>query len=117
MLSFIGVILMTVMSVQPVIAGDFDYIGMLPEIEVTASRYEGEDIAYSGMLPEIVITAPRYLSEADMGMLEQVVITASRYKTAYPIPLLVNVLRNRRPGRANFWLPFEPMTSSTGNFN
>ena len=117
MLSFIGVILMTVMSVQPVIAGDFDYVGTLPEIEVTASRFEGEDIAYSGMLPEIVITASRNLSEADMGMLKEVVITASRHKTAYPIPLLANALRNRQSARANFWLPFEPMTSSTGHFN
>ena len=33
---------------------------MLPEVVVTAPRYEGEEISSQGMLPEIVVTAPRY---------------------------------------------------------
>ena len=64
MLTFIGVILIAanIISAQPMV----DYglkneeIGRLPEVVITAQRFEGEDIAYSGMLPEIVVTAPRY---------------------------------------------------------
>ena len=36
---------------------------MLPEVVVTAPRYEGDDISAQGMLPEIVVTAPRYDTE------------------------------------------------------
>ncbi len=36
---------------------------MLPEVVVTAPRYEGDDISAHGMLPEIVVTAPRYDTE------------------------------------------------------
>jgi hypothetical protein len=36
---------------------------MLPEVVVTAPRYEGDDISAHGMLPEIVVTAQRYDTE------------------------------------------------------
>jgi len=37
--------------------------GMLPEIVVTAPRYEGETISHDGLLPQVVVTAPRYDTE------------------------------------------------------
>lgn len=43
----------------------FEYIGQMPEIMVTAPRYEHEDVAWSGMMPEIVVTATRYEPSAD----------------------------------------------------
>ena len=41
----------------------YEYIGQMPEIVVTAPRYEQEDDAWSGMMPETIVTAPRYNSE------------------------------------------------------
>lgn len=81
MLTFIGVILIAanIICAQPMV----DYglkneeIGRLPEVVITAQRFEGEDIAYSGMLPEIVVTAAR---GPEVGMLDEVVITAPRYE-------------------------------------
>jgi|GEM_PF-2766780 len=52
-------------------------IGMIPEMVVTAPRYEGEDIAYSGMMAEIVVTAPRP-TEEELGLMPEVVVIASR---------------------------------------
>lgn len=74
MLTLIGVILIAanIISAQP-----NEEIGRLPEVVITAQRFEGEDIAYSGMLPEIVVTAP---SGPEVGMLDEIVITAPRYE-------------------------------------
>lgn len=81
MLSLISVILIgaSVLAAQAadIYGSDTNYIGRLPEVVVTAPRYEGEDMAYSGMLPEIVITAPR---GPEIGMLDEVVITETRYE-------------------------------------
>jgi cytoskeletal protein CcmA (bactofilin family) len=54
--------------------------GMMPEVIVTAQRYEGEDIAYSGMMPETVVTAPRFEGEdiAYSGMMPEVTVVADR---------------------------------------
>lgn len=56
----------------------FDSIGHMPEIVVTAPRYDNEDDAWSGMMPEIVTTAPRY-DDAWSGLTDTIVITASRF--------------------------------------
>lgn len=81
MLSLISVILIgiSVLAAQAadIYGSDTGYIGRLPEVVVTAPRYEGEDIAYSGMLSGIVITAPR---GPEIGMLDEVVITETRYE-------------------------------------
>jgi cytoskeletal protein CcmA (bactofilin family) len=62
--------------------------GMMPEVTVTAQRYEGEDIAYSGMMPETVVTAQRFEGEdvAYSGMMPEVVVVADRRmnQTKYP---------------------------------
>jgi len=43
-----------------------EYVGQMPEIVVTAPRYEYEDDAWSGLMPEKVVTAPRYTNEEIM---------------------------------------------------
>ena len=35
------------------------YVGSMPEVTVTAPRYEYEDEAWSGLMPEVVVTAVR----------------------------------------------------------
>jgi hypothetical protein len=57
-------------------------ITMLPEITVTASRYEHEDIAWCGMMEEVVSTAPRYTKTeiARMETMPEVNVTAARYE-------------------------------------
>lgn len=73
-----GILITTSMITTPLMSGDImdiEYIGRLPEIVITAQRYEGEDIAYCGMLPEIVVTAAR---GPEIGMLDEVVITEPR---------------------------------------
>lgn len=37
----------------------FDSIGLMPEIVVTAPRYEYQDDAWSGLMPEVIVAAPR----------------------------------------------------------
>jgi hypothetical protein len=41
----------------------FDSIGRMPEIVVTAPRYEYEDVAWSGLMETIVVTAPPHSGE------------------------------------------------------
>lgn len=57
-----------------------NYTDMMPEVIVTAQRYEGEDIAYSGMMPETIVTAPRFEDEniAYSGMMPEVMVVADR---------------------------------------
>jgi len=40
-----------------------EYVGLMPEVVITAPRYEYEDAAWSGMMPETVTTAPRHSNE------------------------------------------------------
>ncbi len=37
-----------------------EYVGLMPEIVVTAPRYQYEDDAWSGLIDTIVVTAPRH---------------------------------------------------------
>lgn len=41
----------------------FDSIGLMPEIVVTAPRFEYEDDVWSGLMPEVVVTALRYAGD------------------------------------------------------
>ncbi len=41
----------------------FEYFGQMPEIVVTAPRYEYEDEAWSGLMETVYVTAPRYDGE------------------------------------------------------
>ena len=54
-------------------------IGHMPEVVITAPRYEHEDVAWSGLVETVVVTAPRYEFEdiAWSGLMETVVVTAS----------------------------------------
>lgn len=53
--------------------------GMMPEVVVTAPRYEYEDIAWSGMIQETIVTAPRYTDQeiAWMETMPEIVVTAA----------------------------------------
>ena len=121
MLSLISVILIagSVVCAQPMAdyVPEDQEIGSLPEVVITAPRYEGEDIAYSGMLPEIIVTAPagpevgmldeivitepRYPGEdiAYCGMLPEIVSTARRFDLAQPVLTIVRLVRNEMPMR------------------
>ena len=61
-------------------ADSYAYIGTLPAVEVTATRYADEDIAWSGLMPAVEVTAPRYENEdiAWSGMLSVVNVVAER---------------------------------------
>ena len=121
MLSLLGLVLIAgnILCAQPIadcVAGN-EEIGSLPEVVITAPRYEGEDIAYSGMLPEIVVTAPRgpeigmldeiviaeprYGGEdiAYSGMLPATVVTAKRYDPARPVLTFLRLVKNGIPVR------------------
>jgi cytoskeletal protein CcmA (bactofilin family) len=54
--------------------------GMMPEIVVTAPRYENEDIAWCGMMPETTVMAPRSTDEeiAQMETTPEIVVSAAR---------------------------------------
>lgn len=58
-----------------------DRTGLLPEVVITASRYQYEDDAWSGLMPELMVTAPRFEYEDDAwsGLMSEVTVTASRY--------------------------------------
>ncbi|UCD06047.1 MAG: hypothetical protein JSV98_02110 [candidate division WOR-3 bacterium] len=58
-----------------------DRTGLLPEVVITASRYQYEDDAWSGLMPELVVSAPRFEYEDDAwsGLMSEVTVTASRY--------------------------------------
>ena len=58
------------------------YVGAMPGVEVTASRYANEDIAWSGLMPAVEVTATRYQSEdvAWSGLMPAVEVTAPRHE-------------------------------------
>jgi hypothetical protein len=50
----------------------FDSIGMMPEVVVTAPRYENQDEAWAGLVQGIVVEAQRFLpgeEETDAGVI------------------------------------------------
>ena len=59
---------------EPAYNSTFDSIGLMPEIVVTAPRYEYENEAWSGLMPEVVVTAPRYdgAEVSSVGMASEV---------------------------------------------
>ncbi len=62
--------------------GTLDYIGQMPEVVVTAPRYEYEDEAWAGLMPETVVTEARYEHEDDAwsGMMPETVVSETRYE-------------------------------------
>lgn len=52
-------LIVTAIAGQPLVM-EQDYVGALPPVEVTATRYADEDVAWSGLLPAVEVTAPRY---------------------------------------------------------
>jgi hypothetical protein len=74
------ILLLVTVSVGQTSADNFAYVGAMPAVEVTATRYAGEDIAWSGLMPAIEVTATRYENEdiAWSGMLPAVNVAAER---------------------------------------
>lgn len=56
------------------------YVGAMPGVEVTASRYAHEDIAWSGLMPAVEVTAPYYDDATYAGLMDEVVVEAHRYE-------------------------------------
>lgn len=56
-------------------------IGHVPEVLITAPRYEHEDVAWSGLMETVVVTEPRYEFEdvAWSGLMETVIVSSSSY--------------------------------------
>jgi cytoskeletal protein CcmA (bactofilin family) len=81
MQSLVLVIYLLTQAYSPSVSSDMlNDTGMMPEVIVTAPRYEGGDIAYSGMMPEVIVTAPRYEGEdiAYSGMMPEIMVVADR---------------------------------------
>ncbi len=58
-----------------------EHTGQMPEVVITAPRYEYEDEAWAGLMPETVATAPRYEYEdaAWSGLMPETIATAPRH--------------------------------------
>jgi cytoskeletal protein CcmA (bactofilin family) len=97
-LTIILLLVSTLVSQVPAY-GD-SYIGSLPAVEVTASRYAHEDVAWSGLMPAIEVTAARYENEdiAWAGMLSPVQVIANKItghdapRSASPDPKAVQAI-------------------------
>ena len=65
-------------------------LGMMPVVEITAIKKQKETIIWD--VPEVVITAPRYGWNQDVkfyyGMMPEVVITAGRYRKLNGLSML-----------------------------
>jgi hypothetical protein len=69
-------------------------IGQMPEVVITAPRYEYEDEAWAGLMPETVITARRYEHEdaAWSGLMPETIVTAARDNEQTPNVIMATVL-------------------------
>lgn len=80
MLAAIGMVSI-IMNITGGASPDIEFAGMMPEIVISAPRFEGEDVAYSGMMPEIVVTAPRFAEEDHIfgSMMPEIIVVAEQY--------------------------------------
>jgi len=67
-------LLISYLAIWSLNANNIGYSGLMPEIVVTAEKYNNNEIV---MMPEILVTAPRYKSN-DIGMMPTVEIKAPR---------------------------------------
>ncbi len=76
----LAILLLLSVSVGQVSSGSPEYEGLMPAVEVVASRYDNEVPAYVGSLPEVDVTALRYEFEDDAwsGLMPETVVTAVR---------------------------------------
>ena len=94
------ILLLITTLVGQVPTGGYSYIGSLPAVEVTATRYTHEDIAWSGLMPAVEVAATRYENEdiAWAGMLSPVQVVANKLtaidapKPASPEPRAVQAI-------------------------
>lgn len=75
-----AILLSLSMSVGQALSGNDVYEGLMPAVEVIASRYDYDVPAHVGSLPEVDVTAPRYEFEdmAWSGLMPEMVVTAVR---------------------------------------
>ncbi len=85
----------------------FEYIGQMPEITVTAPRYQYEDDAWSGLMPEKVVTAPRYTDEESTNAETMPAIVVTPYN--HELENTGNAVQANDPERLSFSLKYCPL--------
>jgi hypothetical protein len=75
-----AILLLLGVSVSQSLWGNDAYEGLMPAVEVVASRYDSDVPAYVGSLPEVDVTAPRYELEDDAwsGLMPETDVVAVR---------------------------------------
>jgi len=75
-----AILLLLGVSVGQSLSDSDAYDGLMPAVEVVASRYDCDMPAYVGSLPEVDVTAPRYELEDDAwsGLMPETDVTAVR---------------------------------------
>jgi hypothetical protein len=77
---YLAILLLLSVSVGQALSDKDEYDGLMPAVEVVASRYDYEVPAHVGSLPAVDVTAPRYEFEDDAwsGLMPETVVTAVR---------------------------------------
>jgi hypothetical protein len=77
---FLAILLLLGVSVVQAVSDNPEYEGLMPAVEVVASRCDVGVAAYVGSLPEVDVTARRYEFEDDAwsGLMPETVVTAVR---------------------------------------
>ncbi len=75
-----AILLLLGVSVGQSLSSNDAYEGLMPAVEVVASRYDSDVPAYVGSLPGVDVTAPRYELEDDAwsGLMPETEVTAVR---------------------------------------
>ncbi|MDH4211102.1 MAG: hypothetical protein OEV79_06600 [candidate division WOR-3 bacterium] len=77
---YLAILLLLSVSVGQALSDKDEYDGLMPAVEVVASRCNFEGPAYVGSLPAVDVTAPRYEFEDDAwsGLMPETIVTAVR---------------------------------------
>ena len=77
---YLAILLSMSVSVGQALSGNDVYEGLMPAVEVVASRCDCDVPAYVGSLPAVDVTAPRYEFEDDAwsGLMPETVVRAVR---------------------------------------
>ena len=77
---YLAILLLLSVSVGQALSDKDEYDGLMPAVEVVASRCNFEGPAYVGSLPAVDVTAPRYEfeDEAWSGLMPETDVTAVR---------------------------------------
>jgi hypothetical protein len=77
---YLAILLLLGVSVGQTLSGNGSYEGLMPAVEVVASRCDYDVPAYVGSMPEVDVTAIRYELEDDAwsGLMPEIIVTAVR---------------------------------------